>query len=69
MQDSDSSNTTKHVMRRQYGTAKRSFGETNYYNEHLSAAGDESYSTGFPSYGFLKDQVFDSNTGIVQYLQ
>jgi hypothetical protein len=56
-------------MRREYGTAKRSFGATNYYNEHLSAAGDESYSTGFPLYGFLKDQVFESNTGIVQYLQ
>jgi hypothetical protein len=56
-------------MRRWYGTAKRSFGATNYYNEHLSAAGDESSSTGFPLYGFLKDQVFGSNTGIVQYLQ
>jgi len=46
-----------------------SFGETNYYNEHLSTAVDESYSTGFPLYGFLKDQVFESNAGIVQYLQ
>lgn len=54
---------------RQYGTAKRSFGATNYYNEHLSVAGDESYSTGFSLYGFLKDQVFENNTGIVQCLQ
>ena len=42
---------------------------TNYYNEHLSTVVTESFSTGFPLYGFFKDQVLDCNIGIVQYLQ